>query len=348
MWSRGPRVAHLWVRRSFIGGGAAVHLNENNEKTSNTRTVEERIQKCDPVKISRKVVSDSDKTSLNLRLYQYQTCPFCCKVRAFLDYYGFSYEVVEVNPITKTQLHFSSRYKKVPILVAGGEHLLTESSLIVSILSTFLHRTNRSLDDVIRCYPEITVNDPKTQKEVLRYPNKYYVMLEDVRLSDEQIQNAREEREWREWVDEHFVHLISPNVYRSWAESLATFRWFSEVGEWHEAFPLWERYLAIYVGAAVMFFVSKKLKKRHGIIDERAAIVDACNQWLAALGDRSFLGGDKPNLADLALFGAMNSFYGCATFEEMLERTNIGGWFERMRSEVESHAGSALIRQRSG
>lgn len=81
-------------------------------------------------------------------------------------------------------------------------------------------------------------------------------------FSEFKVVYCREEREWREWVDEHFVHLISPNVYRSWAESLATFRWFSEVGEWHEAFPLWERYLAIYVGAAVMFFVSKKLKKR--------------------------------------------------------------------------------------
>uniref|UniRef100_A0A915BZD4 Prostaglandin E synthase 2 n=2 Tax=Parascaris univalens TaxID=6257 RepID=A0A915BZD4_PARUN len=346
MWSRG--VAHLWIRRSFIAGGTAIYLNGNDENTSTKRTLAQDIQERRAVKISRKVVSDSDKTSLNLRLYQYQTCPFCCKVRAFLDYYGFNYEVVEVNPVTKAQLHFSSRYKKVPILVTRGERLLTESSLIVSILSTFLHRSNRSLDDVIDCYPGITINDPKTQKDMLHYPNKYFVMLEDVSLSDEQIQNAREEREWREWVDEHFVHLISPNVYRNWAESLATFRWFSEVGEWHNTFPLWERYLAVYAGAAVMLFVSKKLKKKHGIVDERAAIVDACNQWVAALGDRSFLGGDKPNLADLALFGAMNSFYGCAAFAEMLERTKIGAWFERMRSEVESRAGSALIRQRSG
>lgn len=59
------------------------------------------------------IVSDVDKTGLNLRLYQYQTCPYCCKVRAFLDYYGFSYEVVEVNPVTKSQIKFSKDYKKV-------------------------------------------------------------------------------------------------------------------------------------------------------------------------------------------------------------------------------------------
>uniref|UniRef100_A0A183GLY0 GST N-terminal domain-containing protein n=1 Tax=Heligmosomoides polygyrus TaxID=6339 RepID=A0A183GLY0_HELPZ len=50
---------------------------------------------------------------LNLRLYQYQSCPFCSKVRAFLEFYGFSYEIVEVNPVTKSQLSFSRDYKKV-------------------------------------------------------------------------------------------------------------------------------------------------------------------------------------------------------------------------------------------
>lgn len=35
---------------------------------------------------------DQDASSPSIRptvtLYQYQTCPFCCKTRAFLDYYG--------------------------------------------------------------------------------------------------------------------------------------------------------------------------------------------------------------------------------------------------------------------
>lgn len=72
----------------------------------------------------------------------------------------------------------------------------------------------------------------------------------------------REEREWREWVDSHFIHLISPNVYRTWSESLETFRWFEQVGEWRANFPTWERVLAVYVGAAAMFAISKRLKKR--------------------------------------------------------------------------------------
>lgn len=63
------------------------------------------------------IVSKSDKYDLQLVLFQYQTCPFCCKVRAFLDYHGFTYDVVEVNPVMRQQTRWST-YKKVPILLA--------------------------------------------------------------------------------------------------------------------------------------------------------------------------------------------------------------------------------------
>lgn len=58
-----------------------------------------------------------DHSNLKLTLFQYQTCPFCCKVRAFLDYYGVSYDVVEVDPVLRQSIKWSE-YKKVPILVA--------------------------------------------------------------------------------------------------------------------------------------------------------------------------------------------------------------------------------------
>lgn len=62
---------------------------------------------------------------LQLTLYQYKTCPFCSKVRAFLDFHALPYEVVEVNPVRRTEIKFSS-YRKVPILVAQeGDSLVS-------------------------------------------------------------------------------------------------------------------------------------------------------------------------------------------------------------------------------
>lgn len=62
----------------------------------------------------------NDNSGLKLTLFQYQTCPFCCKVRAFLDYYGISYDVIEVDPVLRQSIKWSP-YKKVPILVAKTE-----------------------------------------------------------------------------------------------------------------------------------------------------------------------------------------------------------------------------------
>jgi glutaredoxin len=71
-------------------------------------------------RVYAQVVVPTDSTGLKLTLFQYATCPFCCKVRAVLDYYGFSYNIVEVNPVLRQQIKWSE-YKKVPILLAHVE-----------------------------------------------------------------------------------------------------------------------------------------------------------------------------------------------------------------------------------
>lgn len=65
---------------------------------------------------------------LQLTLYQYKTCPFCSKVRAFLDFHALPYQVVEVNPVLRAEIKFSS-YRKVPILLAQeGDSLVSFGS----------------------------------------------------------------------------------------------------------------------------------------------------------------------------------------------------------------------------
>ena len=96
-----------------------------------------------------------------------------------------------------------------------------------------------------------------------------------------------------------------------------------------------------------MFGISKRLKKRHNIEDERKAMKDACETWLKALGDRKFMGGDKPNLADLALYGAINSFVGCSAFKDMRAETKIGVWYDDVHKQVIHKEGRSLIAKKS-
>ncbi|EPB77382.1 hypothetical protein ANCCEY_03535 [Ancylostoma ceylanicum] len=268
------------------------------------------------------------------------------KVRAFLDYYGFSYEVVEVNPVTKAEIKFSKEYKKVPIL-SSNDGTFTDSVLIISKLATFLRNSERELSSIDGDYPMIEAVNDKNEF-VKCYPQKYVVYPGRTQCSEE-IAADREERQWREWVDGNFIHLISPNVYRSLGESLETFKWFSEFGDWDRMFTYSGRLLATYVGAFMMWLIAKRLKRRHNIDDERKAMAEAFNEWMNAIGpNREFMGGSAPNLADLGMYGAMTSFSGCSAFRELvIEGSPIERWYNKMRNAVNNHEGRRLLEKRT-
>jgi len=137
--------------------------------------------------------------------------------------------------------------------------------------------------------------------------------------------------------------LISPNVYRTSAEALETFEWFSKAGEWDTNFPRWERNLMVYTGATAMYLISKRLKKRHNLSDDvRKHMYEACNKWNKSIKSGPFHGGKTPDLADLAVFGALNSFEGCQAFTDTLDNTKIAPWFEAMKEYSEKNKGTVI------
>ncbi|KRZ51592.1 Epoxide hydrolase 1 [Trichinella nativa] len=332
----------------YLLTGTAVSLQQTPAKQLNfwTRGVEQKIP---ALQATRKISSETDCSNLNLRLYQYQNCPFCCKVRSYLDYYGYSYELVEVNPITRKEIKFSE-YKKVPILVCGKDDpvQINDSSVIISFLQSYMLNPNADLHTILSAYPSSLIKGDDNKMQLVS-PNKYFLMIpEKQQHVNEEILN--EERKWRSWVDDCFVHVISPNIYRTMKESLKAFQWFSDVSDWRNTFHTWERLTAVYLGATVMFFVSKQLRKRHNLkSDVRESLYDCCNEWVKAVGpDRKFMGGDRPNLADLAMYGAIVSFEGCHAFAEMMENTKIKDWYYRLKSQVDNHAGSAELNEKIG
>ena len=135
-------------------------------------------------------------------------------------------------------------------------------------------------------------------------------------------------------MDGRFVHVLTPNIYRTLAEALQTFDYITKTGN----FGFLDREVARWSGVTIMvrlcvagsvaqpghscvlpayqYTLSKTtLKKRHNIGNEREALYTEvrvrCRQpraavphvspqvgkWTAALGNRKFMGGDRPNLA---------------------------------------------------
>jgi len=280
---------------------------------------------------------------LKITLFQYQTCPFCCKARAFLDYFGFAYDVIEVNSVLRTQVKWS-KYKKVPIVVVETQDKviqINDSSVIVSALYSLLADTgDATLEQVMDCFPTIHYIDEGVEKSEIQ--NKYFLMFNDTKVQRTK-ENIVEERRWRKWVDDELVHSLSPNVYRTPSEALAAFQWFSQVGGWEQLFPDWERYLVIYLGATVMWLLGKRLKKRHNLKDDvRQSLYDQCDHWMKALAKKGtpFLGGSQPNLADLAVFGVLNAVEGCQAWQDARDNTKIAVWFDKMKSAVAARNGT--------
>ncbi|CAO1298096.1 unnamed protein product [Diamesa hyperborea] len=332
------------VLGGVVGGGYSFYTEKlGKTKTQREELTAQILEEKPNVPVMRKIVNPKDDSGLDLVLFQFQTCPFCCKVRSFLDYSGLSYSVVEVDAVLRQSIKWSTS-KKVPTLLArtkDGKYVqLNDSSVIISAISSYLIDPTKSMDEIVKFYPVTNFTD--VYGTVFDIANKYFLMFQNKKPNQKK-EVLDDERKWRSWADNHLVHLISPNVYRTYGESLETFEWFSDIGQWSEYFPQWERNLMVYAGTVAMWLISKRLTKKHRLEDDaRQHLYDACDKWTNELAKQKtkFMGGNKePNLADLSVYGVLCSMEGCQAFKDCLENTQIGKWFYEVKVLVEQSRG---------
>lgn len=349
-------------RYNSVRHQSAVHFKEDSMQLSAMPSIKPTQRVEGPVKLP-----------FNLTLFQYCSCPFCCKTRTFLDYFGVNYNIVEVNPVLRQQVKWSEKYRKVPILLAhtGTEldnqlelektpknqgdtkiYQINDSSVIISSLASCLmskHSSGPSINDlgkILVNYQAFEMEDDegKKKKEI---PNRYFLMLGDIEEMElkKRETDLAEERRWRDWTDRVLVHSLSPNIYRTMPEALQAFNNFSVMGKWDEHFTAFERNIAVYAGSAAMWMIGKRLKKRYGLKDDvRESLYDNCRLWIKAIGkERQFMGGERPNLADLSVYGVLSSIEGCIAFNDLLENTNIKPWYFAVKECCQSHAGKQLV-----
>ncbi|KAE9105727.1 hypothetical protein PF005_g15477 [Phytophthora fragariae] len=130
------------------------------------------------------VAKDGGNALPNVVLYQYEPCPYCCKVKAVLDYLNIPYEVVEVNPLSKKETKAFTDYRKVPVVRINDE-VVVDSSAIISRL-----------------------------RELVPAPEGSHQQDEEA---------LQEEEQWRQWVDKKLIILTPPNIYRTVPEALQAF-----------------------------------------------------------------------------------------------------------------------------
>eukprot|EP00516_Mucochytrium_quahogii_P002409 CAMPEP_0203760140 /NCGR_PEP_ID=MMETSP0098-20131031/13504_1 /ASSEMBLY_ACC=CAM_ASM_000208 /TAXON_ID=96639 /ORGANISM=" , Strain NY0313808BC1" /LENGTH=264 /DNA_ID=CAMNT_0050653597 /DNA_START=122 /DNA_END=916 /DNA_ORIENTATION=+ len=223
-----------------------------------------------------------------VKLYQYDVCPFCNKVQAFLEYHNVPYEKIEVNPLTKEQIKFSD-YKMVPFAVINGEQVNGSSNIIETLL--------------------------------------------------QQDTPSESEKEWCQWVDDHLVHILPPNIYRTPGEALQSFDYITA----NSNFTWFQSVSIRYAGAAVMYMIAKRSKKKYNLSDDpRQDLYDAISTWTekGLNGNTFHSGGSEPDTADLAVFGVLRSIEGnYGTWKELEEHDMASkdaffGWYWKMKKLV--------------
>lgn len=232
----------------------------------------------------------------NLRIYQYNICPFCNKTKAALEFLKVPYKVTEVDPLTRSQIKFSKEYKKVPIATFGG----ADSQVLVT-------GSTEIVDKVLQ-YAEMP---PSIDKE-------HFL--------------SKEALEWTKWCDDEFAVTVYPNITRSVGECWHTLKYLHSCGE----FSAPRAYLTRALGAVGMAMAHGKIKKKYNMADERQALYDVVDKWVEAVDDKLFRGGVKPDLSDLAVYGCLRGISMVPLYNELLQHDSFGPWFGRMKALVDA------------
>jgi len=277
----------LPTRRSFTVNAAAVMVGVGSATLSQTYT------RC-----ASTIAAEKEEPLPELKLFMYSVCPFCNKLKAFMDYHRLSYEVVEVNPMNKNELKFSE-YKKVPVVLMDSEQL-NDSSVIIQRLGEVLAKREGA---------QLTaIGDNATPGGA----------------SPEKLQ------ELSVWAEKNLVPALTCSIYRTPSESMQAMQYIIS----HPGFSWYQKMLNQYIGGALMYVVSKRIKKKNNIVDERQAVYQAISTWLAEVGEREFLGGSAPCRVDLEVFGYLRAIQDMDTFSDSLKNTKLAGWYRAMEDQV--------------
>ena len=55
------------------------------------------------------------------------------------------------------------------------------------------------------------------------------------------------------------------------------------------------------------------------------------------------MGGETPNLADLAVYGALSAIEGCDAFSDLSNNTKVIPWYKAMKAAVKNSEGNKIF-----
>jgi len=152
------------------------------------------------------------------KLYQYAVCPFCHKVSSALQYKGVAFEAIEVHPLNKKEISFSTDYRAVPIYIDSSGKQVNDSTPIM-----------RWIDEEFPG-PRIFKQDPTA---------------------------AKRDEVWLAW-SEKLVKGLPTGIYNNLFNSLSAFNYITKIGKFSWSQKLTIKYMGAFVMTLVAKKIRKR------------------------------------------------------------------------------------------
>jgi len=295
---------HLQLWKNNHCARVAAIRNQSTDQT--TSTVSDRTGEGDDIHRYR------------YQLYKYKICPFSNIAKVFLDYQMIPFESIEVNPLTKAELGFSKKYRKVPIV-----------TILDSASTTPAAKSVQQLNGT---------------EEIL--PHDYQLSDDGIIGDDDGFASSDSSIRWQDFARNKLAPLLYPNICRTLGDS---FRAFDYVHSGTNSFSAIQRFSIQYIGSVAMYFAATKIKEKYKIDDVQVALEETLAELELELSNegskflRSSSSLERPHLGDLSVFGVLKGLEGLSLWNNIFDDgntqpkfPNIRQWYANVNNAVET------------
>lgn len=141
-----------------------------------------------------------------------------------------------------------------------------------------------------------------------------------------------------DWAYKSLAILFPPNIYRSMSESFEAFKYVSEHKDWS---PFTQFTIQVSGSLVMRALAGKMLKKYSTETDPRKALYNAITEWERRLEESNgqFRGGEKPNQADIVIYGMFTAMNNMTTLKDCLaNHQKFKDWFFAVKEQVGTSA----------
>lgn len=218
-------------------------------------------------------------------------------------------------------------------------------------LCPFSHKVKAAMDVKGIPYTEVEVN-PMTRKELPPMPESARRKVPVIEVNGERVLDsthilgyleeaysealsltpadpeARAKSDLiEEWVDDDLAYVLPAVIYGKWRDAVRAARVVAKTSNFGPV----QNAIVRAGGSLIMHQVAKRIVKKRGGGSPQAMLdaeMDKFEEWL---GDREYLCGEEPSIADVASQGCLTCVQDFPAFDAVMQRPRVAAWYQRIQ-----------------